>query len=173
MISLHPWLLSGTNPGENRRTSSSRPYPSQPGRLGSWKGPNSLLCQRKLIDPTRSVLLSHMPSRYNQRCNNSDRGGIHFNWYIEVSLKQKEAIHKKGQRKSSHYLTIHLSKWDWIISGSMSFTSMTWSSAFTLSKTRLQSSIRCSKLAGFWKSWYFVDTSRSFLCLYEKSKTSF
>lgn len=67
--------------------------------------------------------------------------------------------------QSPNNLTIHLSRWVCMTSGSTSFTSRTWSSAFTPSSTRLQSSMRCSKLAGFWKSWNFVDTSRSFLCL--------
>lgn len=69
-------------------------------------------------------------------------------------------------------LTMHLSRWVWMTSGSTSFTFRTWSSAFTPSRTCLQSSIRCSKLAGFWKSWNFVDTSRSFLYLEKKEKIS-
>lgn len=66
--------------------------------------------------------------------------------------------------KTTGGLTMHLSRWVWMTSGSTSFTFRTCSSAFTPSSTRLQSSMRCSKLAGFWKSWNFVDTSRSFLC---------
>lgn len=38
------------------------------------------------------------------------------------------------------------------------------------SKTLLQSSIRCSKLAGFWNNWYFVEISLSFLCSTLKNK---
>lgn len=67
-------------------------------------------------------------------------------------------------------LTIHPLRWDWIFSGSTSLTSKTWSSVLAPSKTLLQSSMRCSKFAGFWNNWYFVEISLSFLCSTLKNK---
>lgn len=58
-------------------------------------------------------------------------------------------------------------RWDWIISGSTSLTSRIGSSALAPSRTCLQSNMRCSKLAGFWNSWYFVEISLSFLCSHQ------
>lgn len=71
---------------------------------------------------------------------------------------------KKEKRRKGRFLTRQPARWGWIFSGSTSLTSRMWSSALAPSRTLLQSSMRCSKLAGFWKSWYFVEISLSFLC---------